>query len=98
MPPVILPLIEKWGLGDGESAVLTLAHSTPRAVAILDDLAGRKCASALGIPVRGTLGLVLVAKRQGLISHARPILEDLIRGGMYLARPILDEALRRVGE
>ena len=78
--------------------MLALASVTSQAVVIMDDLAGRKCAHALGLPVRGTLGLILLAKRRGLIPLARPVLEDLVRGGLYLSRPILDEALQRVGE
>ncbi len=92
------PRVAGWGLGSGESAVLALALSVPGAVAILDDLAGRRCAAALGVPVRGTLGMVLAAKQRGWIPLARPVLEDLIGGGMYLSRRVLDEALSRVGE
>lgn len=95
---VLPPSIVGWGLGTGESAVLALAAGIPGAVAILDDLAGRRCAAAMGIPVRGTLGLILIAKQRGWIPAARPVLEDLVRGGMYLSRRVLDEALRRVGE
>lgn len=96
--PEVPVTIERWGLGLGESSVLALASVTSQAVVIMDDLAGRKCAHALGLPVRGTLGLILLAKRRGLIPLARPVLEDLVRGGLYLSRPILDEALQRVGE
>lgn len=65
---------------------------------VIDDLAARHCAAALGIPVRGTLGIVLAAKKRGIIPLARPVLEDLIANGMYLARNVLDQALMRVGE
>ena len=92
------PQISAWGLGAGESAVLAYALSVKGAIVILDDLAARRCAAALGLPVRGTLGLVLAAKRSGHIALARPVIEDLIRGGMYLSRQVLDEALSRVGE
>jgi predicted nucleic acid-binding protein len=99
VPVDVIPKpIEQWGLGDGESSVLALAQSTPGAMAVIDDLAARKCAQALRIPVRGTLGVVLLAKQRGWIPQARPVLEDLIRGGMYLSRSVLDEALRRVDE
>lgn len=90
--------IHRWDLGSGESAVLALARQKPGHVAVIDDLAGRKCAASLGIPVRGTLGIVLVAKRRGVVTAARPILEDLLRTGLYLSRRVLDEALTRVGE
>ncbi|WP_008315622.1 DUF3368 domain-containing protein [Leptolyngbya sp. PCC 6406] len=70
--PVTSPIIQAWDLGMGESAVLTWAYTHPGTEAIVDDLAARKCAAALEIPVRGTLGLVLVAKQRGKISEARP--------------------------
>lgn len=90
--------VESWGLGEGESAVVALALSKDKCEAVLDDLAGRKCAASVGVPVRGTLGLVLLAKKRGIIPAARPVLEDLLRGGMYLSRHVLDRALERVGE
>jgi predicted nucleic acid-binding protein len=65
---------------------------------IIDDLAGRRCALSNNVPVRGTLGLVLLAKQKGFIPAARPLMEDLIRGGLYLSRHVLDSALARVGE
>jgi len=87
-----------WGLGKGESAVLAIAVAHPGMMAILDDLAGRKCAAWLQVPVRGTLGIVLAAKRRGIIPLARPVLEELISSGLYLSRAVLDEALKRTGE
>ena len=90
--------VASWGLGPGESAVVALALVTPGCEALIDDLAGRRCAASLGVPVRGTLGIVLLAKKRGIVPAARPVLEELIEGGMYLSRHVLDEALRRVGE
>ena len=90
--------IEVWGLGPGESAVIALARATPGAVAVIDDLAGRKCAAAFGLQTRGTLGIVLMAKQRGAIPAARPVIDDLLRSGMYLSRPVIDGALARVGE
>ena len=99
VPVAQIPLaIEVWGLGPGESAVIALAIATPGAVAVLDDLAGRKCAAALGLRVRGTLGIVLMAKKRGLIPAARPVIDDLLRSGLYLSRPVIDSVLARVGE
>jgi predicted nucleic acid-binding protein len=90
--------IASWGLGPGESSVLAIAMANAGMTAVIDDLGGRKCAASLDIPVRGTLGIVLTAKRRGVIERARPVLEDLIASGLYLHRHVLDEALRRVGE
>ncbi len=92
------PLIQAWDLGPGESAVLAWAHAHPGALAVLDDLAARRCATALGIPVRGTLGLVILAKQRGEIPAARPVVEALRRGGLYLSDAVLNAALALVGE
>lgn len=87
-----------WALGPGESSVLAVAHARRGSRAVIDDLAGRRCAVALGMPVAGTLGIVLRARREGLIPAARPVLEDLVAGGMYLSRDVLDRGLALVGE
>ena len=97
-PPPVPEQILGWGLGPGESSVLAIAYANRSMDAIIDDLAGRRCASLLGIPVRGTLGIVLAAKKRGLIPQARPVIETLIRSGMYLSRSVIEEALLRVNE
>jgi predicted nucleic acid-binding protein len=97
-PPPTPENISEWALGPGESSVLAYAYMNPGIEAIIDDLNGRRCAALLNIPVRGTLGMILVAKKRGLITKARPVIEELINAGLYLSRQILDEALKRVDE
>ncbi len=97
-PPIVPPVIQAWDLGYGESSVLAWAHATRGTVAILDDLAARRCAATFRIPVRGTLGLVLVAKQRGRIKAARPVLETMRGSGMYLSDSVLNRALALVGE
>lgn len=96
--PPVPAIIQSWDLGAGESAVLTWAYVNPGTEVIIDDLAGRRCAAALGIPVRGTLGIVLTAKQRGVIPSARPILEQLRLCGMYLSDKVINQALALVGE
>ncbi len=91
-------MIQNWDLGAGESAVLTWGYVNPGTEVIVDDLAARRCAAALGIPVRGTLGLVLTAKQQGILPAARPVLEQLRLSGMYLSDRVMNQALVLVGE
>nr|WP_267871621.1 DUF3368 domain-containing protein [Nostoc sp. CHAB 5715] len=64
----------------------------------MDDLAARRCAAVLGIPVRGTLGIVLTAKQRGKITMARPIIENLRSSGMYLSDRAINQALALVDE
>ncbi len=91
-------VVANWDLGPGESAVLSWALAHPGSEAILDDLAARRCARTLGVPVRGTLGLVLIAKQRGIIPAARPVVEELRQSGMYLSEAVVNQALKQVGE
>ena len=75
--PQVASKIRNWDLEEGESAVLAWVYGHPGKEAIVDDLAARRCATTLDIPIRGTLGLVLTAKQKGIIPAARPILEKL---------------------
>jgi predicted nucleic acid-binding protein len=96
--PEIPAEVAVWDLGAGESAVLAWALLHPPAIAILDDRQARRCAAALHVPLIGTLGLVLIAKRRGLVPAARPILEMLVARGMYLSATVIEQALGLVGE
>lgn len=96
--PIIPAAIQVWDLGAGESAVLAWAQGHPGSEAVIDDLAGRRCAATLGIPVRGTLGIVLAAKRRGMIPLARPLIDSLRQCGLYLSDRLVKEALALVGE
>lgn len=91
-------VIQAWDLGEGESSVLTWTLAHPGTEAIIDDLAGRRCAKALGVSLRGTLGLVLFARAQGRIPQARPVIEQLLAHGMYLSEQVINQALALVGE
>ncbi len=91
-------MVQAWDLGTGESAVLTYGQAHVGVTLVLDDLAARRCAAAMGMPVRGTLGLVLRAKKRGTLPSARAALDALRRVGMYLSESVRDAALRQVGE
>jgi predicted nucleic acid-binding protein len=97
-PSPVPETIRTWDLGAGETSVLAWGYENQGTVIIVDDLAARRCAATHGIPVRGTLGLVLTAKKRGVIPEARPVLETLRRSGMYLSDRILNQALALVAE
>jgi uncharacterized protein len=71
----VIPLIHD--LGPGETEVLWLALESPGAVAVLDDATARSAAGLLELPVTGTLGLLLDAKKAGLIPAIHPLLDAL---------------------
>jgi len=97
-PGAIPREVEVWDLGRGESAVIAAALVEDGSRAVVDDLEARRCAQALGISVIGTLGVVLRAKRKGLIPAARPTLTRLREVGLYVADDLVDRALGHLGE
>jgi predicted nucleic acid-binding protein len=94
-----MPLdVARWDLGPGESEVLAWALAHRGCEAIIDDHDARRCAATLGVPVRGTLGLVLLAKRRGIVTSARSVIGRLRAAGMYLSDEVIAGALSLVGE
>lgn len=87
-----------WDLGRGESEVLAWARRHPDYTALLDDRAARRCADVLNIPVCGTVGVLMRAKRNGLNTHLAPLLEDAVKAGLHVSPAVRSEALRLVGE
>ncbi len=92
------PLIQAWDLGIGETGVLSYALANQGTKTIIDDGLARKCAETYNIPLSGTLGIVLLAKRKGFVSEARPLMNELKQHGMYLHESTLNQALALVGE
>lgn len=85
-------------LGPGETEVLALALETKDAIAVLDDALARQVAEALKLPLIGTLGLLLNAKRVGLIPAVCPLIEQLDALGFRLASHTRAAVLRMAGE
>ncbi len=96
--PPMSPFLAAWDLGAGESAVISLAAEQSGSVVVLDDLAARRCAEAHGIPFTGTLGLVLVAKRWGLIDSAGEALELIVSAGLHISPRVLADIRAKAGE
>jgi len=91
-----LPLVTN--LGPGETEVLMLALEMRGAVVVLDDAPARELAEILDLRLTGTLGLLLDAKRAGLVSTVRPVLERLQSLRFRLASRTFSAVLRLAGE
>jgi predicted nucleic acid-binding protein len=90
-------IVSEWGLGKGESAVLALAVELD-ATAALDDRSARRCAKALGVSVIGTFGVIVRAKRRGLIPAAQPVMRAVVSAGLYYSDDAIEMLLASVGE
>lgn len=81
----------------GERAAIARALSI-RAGLLADDRAARQYAQSLGLLVVGTLGVLVLAKRGGLIPEIRPAISSLQSSGQRLSRVAVSAALAAAGE
>jgi len=93
---VVLPLVTD--LGKGETEVLALALESPDPLVLLDDRVARRVALSVGVPFRGTLGILLDAKRAGLIPEVAPLLDRMESLGFRIARSTRQSVLKSAGE
>jgi uncharacterized protein len=85
-------------LGPGETEALALALEISPNWIILDDLRARQIAHDLRLPVIGVLGLLLAAKRRGLLPEVRPVLDGLIKNRFHIRRDLYERVVYQAGE
>lgn len=81
----------------GESEVIVLAQ-TLGGTAAIDERRGRSLATTLGVPQTGTVGILLLAKRRGLIPTLTPLLDLLGANGIHLSPRLYEQARSLAGE
>ena len=86
------------GIHRGEAAVFALAKQLGARLVILDDKDARGYAKRIGLPVTGTVGILLEAKRRGFIDTIKPLLDVLLKNGVHLGASLVNEALQEAGE
>jgi predicted nucleic acid-binding protein len=97
--PVPRPLFPSRALSVADRSVLTLAAKQKQAVVLSDDALVRRIAQAEGLAVSGTLGILIRARRAGLLSHSKAVhyLNDLIaRHRFRISVELYQEALRQL--
>lgn len=92
------PLLAK-ELGPGEAEVISAAYRLKAQLVLIDERRARRIAEqAYGLRVKGTAGILVAAKRKGLIPEVGPLLESLVERGYYLSRRLIDRAIEEAGE
>jgi predicted nucleic acid-binding protein len=86
------------GLDAGECSAIAAAMQMPGCLLIIDDRAGRAEARLHKVAIVGTAAVIGLAKLQGLIPAARPILERLQPAGYFIHPRIVEAVLKDVGE
>ena len=85
-------------MDEGEAEAIALALELEDVLLILDDKKARRVAQQMGMKVIGTVGMLLRAKRQGVIAEVKPLLLKLTEADFRISQGIVQEALRLSGE
>ena len=98
--PVSMQMVQviqsKLGAGEAEAIVLALEKQSPL---LLDERDARKYAKTLKLPVLGTVGILIWARQNGLITSLKDVLNTLQNEGKFrLAANVYRQALLTVGE
>lgn len=86
-------------LDQGEAEAIALFPELTSEVVLLDEKRARQVSKRLSLPILGTLGLLIWAKRQGAIASLQEQLDALRTVAKFrLSQQVYDAALRQVGE
>ena len=94
------PLVQllKEGLDDGEAEAIALALEATADLVLLDETQAREKAALMGLPLTGTIGVLIRAKREGLVETLRPLLDQLRQESFWISESLYRRALEAVGE
>jgi len=83
------------GLSEADLEVLMIARETKAAV-LLDDLAARKAARSLGLPLLGTLGFLELAAKKKLL-YLPKVVSKLRQTNIRISEDLYSQVLLRNG-
>lgn len=86
-------------LDPGESEAIVLAMELETDLLLMDEREGTTIARQMGLKATGLLGILIGAKKQGLLPAIRPVLLELRRdAGFWLSEKLERQVLESVGE
>jgi uncharacterized protein len=86
-------------LDQGEAEAIALALELNAELLIIDERPGRAIARRYDINITGILGVLLEAKRQGLLVAVKPLMDQLINEvEFWISRPVYETVLQAANE
>ena len=84
--------------GAGEASCIALAQQTANALLIIDDRRARRVAEGIGIRCVGSAGVLLLAKREGVIENIKVPLDAINKTDFRLSEKLYRRLLELAGE
>ena len=86
-------------LHPGEAEALALAAALRADLLLVDEIDARRLARQRGVRTQGLLGVLVEAKRRGLLAAVAPLLDQLqANAGFWVGTDLRANVLRSVGE
>ena len=85
-------------LDAGEAEAIVLASELGADKIVLDEKLGRFYAKHAGLKVTGTIGVLVKAKRVGLIKELKPLLIELTQKEVWISEKLIFEVCKLVDE
>ena len=84
-------------LDKGEASSIALAIEIPNSILIIDEIKGRNIAKSLHVEIIGTIGILILAEKKGLIKDLFSVVLKLVNSGFRLSNKILDKIIEKYG-
>ncbi len=91
-------VISAGSLGRGELDAMALCKQLGADYLLIDDKRARKIAQLNGIKIMGSLGVLLLAKQQGLLGSIKPAIDKLQNSDIHLSDRLVKKSLLLAGE
>ena len=88
----------KTQIDEGEAEVIALAMELKDVYVVLDDKKARRIAQEIGLEVIGTIGVILRAKKKGIIAEIKPVLNKLEEVDFRISNTLYEQALQLAKE
>jgi predicted nucleic acid-binding protein len=82
----------------GEASAIALALEFSKSMLILDDYKARKVAENLCLEITGTIGVIIIAKKRGIINSIKPYLEKIRATNFRISEEIERQAFKEAEE
>ncbi|MDR9401138.1 MAG: DUF3368 domain-containing protein [Psychroflexus sp.] len=84
-------------LDKGEASSIALALESKNPTLIIDEIKGRKIARSFNLNMIGTIGIIILAHKKGLISDVVEIILQLVRKGFRLSDTLISKIIEKYG-